>query len=43
MTSQKKFPFYAQASIREIWLMEPETREHQVHSPVTIATCRSSD
>jgi Uma2 family endonuclease len=47
--SRAKFAFYAQASIREIWLMDPETREHQVHSlvddryvqiePIDGATC----
>jgi Uma2 family endonuclease len=30
--SRAKFPFYAIAGVREIWLIEPRTRSHEVHA-----------
>lgn len=32
--SRAKFPFYAHAGVREIWLIEPKTRVHEVHALV---------
>ena len=32
--SRAKFPFYAKAGVQEIWLLEPESRRHEIHALV---------